>query len=59
MRCSQVLKYEQGQFYKQHHDQQSGHWTPQGVRLYTFFLYLSDVEVHSLTCGIYSRLRPR
>mmetsp|Transcript_16839 Transcript_16839/g.27933 ORF Transcript_16839/g.27933 Transcript_16839/m.27933 type:complete len:355 (+) Transcript_16839:92-1156(+) len=40
----QVLKYEPGQFYKAHHDQQSGHWTPQGVRLYTFFVYLSDVE---------------
>ena len=34
----QVLRYEAGQFYKQHHDQQSGHWTPQGVRLYTFFV---------------------
>lgn len=32
------------EFYKQHHDQQSGHWTPQGVRIYTFFVYLSDVE---------------
>ena len=40
----QVLRYETGQFYKVHHDQQTAHWTPQGVRLYTFFLYLSDVE---------------
>ena len=40
----QVLKYEVGQFYRQHHDQQSAHWTPQGVRLFTFFVYLSDVE---------------
>jgi len=40
----QILKYEPGQFYKQHHDQQTAHWTPQGVRLYTFFVYLSDVE---------------
>ena len=40
----QVLRYEEGQFYRAHHDQQSGHWTPQGVRLYTFFVYLSDVE---------------
>jgi len=40
----QVLKYEPGQFYKVHHDQQSGHWTPQGARLFTFFVYLSDVE---------------
>jgi len=40
----QVLKYEPGQFYKVHHDQQSAHWTPQGVRMFTFFVYLSDVE---------------
>ena len=40
----QILKYEEGQFYRAHHDQQTAHWTPQGVRLYTFFLYLSDVE---------------
>ena len=31
-------------FYRQHHDQQTAHWTPQGVRVYTFFVYLSDVE---------------
>jgi hypothetical protein len=23
------------------------HWTPQGVRVYTFFVYLSDVEVRA------------
>ena len=90
----QILQYEQGQFYKAHHDQQTAFWTPQarapraplahpkpalcahrartvrtacasttvqrprlpgplllathrapqGVRLYTFFVYLSDVE---------------
>jgi len=40
----QILKYEPGQFYRTHHDQQSAHWTPQGVRVYTFFVYLSDVE---------------
>ena len=40
----QVLRYETGQYYKQHHDQQTAHWTPQGVRVYTFFVYLSDVE---------------
>lgn len=40
----QILKYEPGQFYRTHHDQQTGHWTPQGVRVYTFFVYLSDVE---------------
>ena len=36
--------YEPGQFYKVHHDQQTAHWTPQGVRVYTFLVYLSDVE---------------
>jgi hypothetical protein len=40
----QILRYEPGQFYKQHHDQQTAHWTPQGVRVLTFFVYLSDVE---------------
>jgi len=39
----QILRYEKGQFYRQHHDQQTAHWTPQGVRVYTFFVYLSDV----------------
>ena len=40
----QILRYEPGQFYKVHHDQQTAHWTPQGVRVLTFFVYLSDVE---------------
>lgn len=40
----QILQYEPGQFYRAHHDQQTAHWTPQGVRVYTFFIYLSDVE---------------
>lgn len=40
----QVLKYEPGQFYKMHHDQNSGLFTPQGARLYTFFMYLSTPE---------------
>jgi prolyl 4-hydroxylase len=41
----QLLKYEPGEFYKVHHD-----WMPAqvnalcGPRVYTFFLYLSDVE---------------
>ena len=34
----QVLKYEKGQFYRTHHDQNSGLFTPQGVRVYTFFM---------------------
>ncbi len=29
----QVLKYEPGQFYKAHHDQNSGLFTPQGPRV--------------------------
>jgi hypothetical protein len=40
----QVLKYEVGQFYKVHHDQNSGLFTPQGARVYTFFMYLSTPE---------------
>jgi len=40
----QILQYHEGQFYKTHHDQQTAFWTPQGVRVYTFFVYLSDVE---------------
>lgn len=39
----QILRYEKGQFYRRHHDQQSAHWTPQGVRVLTLFVYLSDV----------------
>mmetsp|Transcript_29658 Transcript_29658/g.80999 ORF Transcript_29658/g.80999 Transcript_29658/m.80999 type:complete len:170 (+) Transcript_29658:994-1503(+) len=37
----QILKYDEGQFYKSHHDQNSGRFTPQGARVYTFFMYLS------------------
>lgn len=37
----QVLKYEVGQFYRVHHDQNSGLFTPQGARVYTFFMYLN------------------
>ena len=40
----QILRYHPGQFYKQHHDQNSGLFTPQGVRVYTFFMYLSTPE---------------
>ena len=40
----QILKYEPGQFYKVHHDQNSGLFTPQGPRVYTFFMYLSTPE---------------
>jgi hypothetical protein len=40
----QVLKYEAGEFYKEHHDQNSPRYSAWGPRLYTFFIYLSDVE---------------
>jgi predicted 2-oxoglutarate/Fe(II)-dependent dioxygenase YbiX len=40
----QILKYEPGQFYRAHHDQNSGLFTPQGVRVYTFFMYLSTPD---------------
>ena len=37
----QVLRYESGQYYKPHHDQNSAHWTPHGVRVLSFLVYLS------------------
>ena len=37
----QVVRYEVGQFYKIHHDQNSAPFTPQGARLFTFFMYLN------------------
>ena len=40
----QVVRYEVGQFYRQHHDQNSGLFTPQGARIYTFFMYLNTPE---------------
>ena len=40
----QLLRYEPGQFYREHHDQNSPHYSAWGPRLYTFFMYLSDVE---------------
>eukprot|EP00546_Thalassionema_frauenfeldii_P019754 CAMPEP_0178903498 /NCGR_PEP_ID=MMETSP0786-20121207/5186_1 /TAXON_ID=186022 /ORGANISM="Thalassionema frauenfeldii, Strain CCMP 1798" /LENGTH=439 /DNA_ID=CAMNT_0020574867 /DNA_START=24 /DNA_END=1343 /DNA_ORIENTATION=- len=41
----QMLRYEVGQFYRQHHDY-IGHHTKrqEGVRILTVFLYLNDVE---------------
>lgn len=46
---------------KEHHDQNSASWSPQGVRVYTFFMYLNDVEEGGETA--FSRLdlkvRPR
>uniref|UniRef100_A0A6T6YS23 Fe2OG dioxygenase domain-containing protein n=1 Tax=Amorphochlora amoebiformis TaxID=1561963 RepID=A0A6T6YS23_9EUKA len=40
----QVLQYQNGQFYRTHHDDSGGDSTPAGPRILTFFLYLSDVE---------------
>mmetsp|Transcript_19726 Transcript_19726/g.43916 ORF Transcript_19726/g.43916 Transcript_19726/m.43916 type:complete len:489 (-) Transcript_19726:224-1690(-) len=41
----QILRYEEGQYYKIHHDYNKMEPDrPQGVRLLTVFLYLSDVE---------------
>jgi len=40
----QVLRYHPGQFYREHHDQNSPQYSAWGPRLYTFFMYLSDVE---------------
>jgi prolyl 4-hydroxylase len=41
----QLLRYEEGQFYKLHNDFIPFHFDrPQGVRILTVFLYLSDVE---------------
>ena len=40
----QVVRYEVGQFYRVHHDQNSAPFTPQGARLYTFFIYLNTPE---------------
>ena len=39
----QVLRYHPGQFYREHHDQNSPRYSAWGPRLYTFFMYLSDV----------------
>jgi len=41
----QVLRYLPGQFYRAHHDMSGNdNKLPCGPRVYTFFLYLSDVE---------------
>jgi len=39
----QVLRYEEGQFYRSHHDQNAHVDSAAGPRVYTFFMYLSDV----------------
>uniref|UniRef100_A0A7S4BQ64 Prolyl 4-hydroxylase alpha subunit Fe(2+) 2OG dioxygenase domain-containing protein n=1 Tax=Chrysotila carterae TaxID=13221 RepID=A0A7S4BQ64_CHRCT len=47
----QVLRYERGQFYKTHHDQNAASFTPQGPRVYTFYMYLSTPEVRRCRGG--------
>lgn len=39
----QVLQYDPGDFYRQHHDQNAATHSPWGPRLFTFFTYLSTV----------------
>ena len=38
----QIVRYESGQFYRRHHDQNTAVWAPQGPRVLTFFMYLND-----------------
>ncbi len=40
----QLLRYNQGEYYKPHHDQNSPRSSAWGPRIYTVFFYLSDVE---------------
>mmetsp|Transcript_22612 Transcript_22612/g.74989 ORF Transcript_22612/g.74989 Transcript_22612/m.74989 type:complete len:386 (+) Transcript_22612:99-1256(+) len=40
----QIVRYEPGQFYRRHHDQNTAVWTPQGPRVLTFFMYLNEVD---------------
>lgn len=47
VRCGvlQVLRYQPGEYYREHHDWVDAHTQfPFGPRVFTFFLYLSDVE---------------
>jgi hypothetical protein len=45
-RVAQVLRYQPGAYYRSHHDWVDEHVEfPFGPRVFTFFLYLSDVEV--------------
>jgi prolyl 4-hydroxylase len=47
----QLLKYEEGQLYQQHHDFIDFHTErAQGVRILTVFLYLNDVEEGRFEC---------
>lgn len=47
--CLQVLRYDPGQFYRLQHDQNAHVDSAAGVRVYTFFLYLSNVTAGGST----------
>jgi len=40
----QIVRYEPGQFYRRHHDQNTAVWAPQGPRVLTFFMYLNQPD---------------
>ena len=46
---TQVLKYETGQFYKVHHDQNSPRSSAWGPRMFTVFMYIGDGYEGGLT----------
>ena len=39
-----LIRYEAGQRYREHHDQFTGAWAPHGPRVFTILLYLSTPE---------------
>ena len=41
----QIVRYHPGAYYKSHHDQNQAVWTPQGPRVLTFFMYLSEEKL--------------
>ena len=40
----QIVRYEPGQFYRVHHDQNTAVWAPQGPRVLTFFMRAACVS---------------
>mmetsp|Transcript_18916 Transcript_18916/g.60754 ORF Transcript_18916/g.60754 Transcript_18916/m.60754 type:complete len:338 (-) Transcript_18916:11-1024(-) len=58
----QVLRYEPGQYYRSHHDQNSPHESPSGPRIFTFFIQLSHVpkggETHFPRLGLTVEPKP-
>lgn len=45
----QIVRYEPGQFYRRHHDQNSAPETPQGARVLTLFMYLNTPDAGGAT----------